>query len=135
MVGRHYRGWHIALVLDENPSHTASEDYARELGIRLLWLPKRSPELNPMDELWGQAKDAVSANKQRETIDDHVNRFLAYLENLSNWEALNTSGVLSDDFWLKSYCDTTIADLLRGFDERIRRHSVQVPRLRARILL
>ena len=104
LVRRHYRGWSVALVLDENPSHTApsSLQLARQLRIKLLWLPKRSPELNPMDELWGQAKDLVSANKQRDTIDDHVTRFLRYLESLSNWEALNTSGVLSEDFWLKS---------------------------------
>jgi hypothetical protein len=62
----HYRGWNIALLLDEDPSHTAqgSETLAEELKIELLWLPKRSPKLNPVDHLWGDAKDEVSANRQ-----------------------------------------------------------------------
>ncbi|MFO0953217.1 MAG: transposase [Isosphaeraceae bacterium] len=38
-------------------------------GMTLLWLPKRSPELNPMDTLWGQGKDVIAANKQYATID------------------------------------------------------------------
>lgn len=55
-VHRHYRGWHVGLLLDEDPSHTAaaSQALAEHFGMRLLWLPKRCPELNPMDTLWGQ---------------------------------------------------------------------------------
>jgi len=103
-IHSHYRGWHVALLLDEDSSHTAhrSQQLAEQWGIDLLWLPKRSPELNPMDHLWGQAKDVISANKQRETIDEHVERFLEYLQSLSPWEALHTSGVYSKNFWLKS---------------------------------
>jgi hypothetical protein len=104
LIYQHYRGRHIAIVLDENPSHTAgrSQQLASELQIELLWLPKRSPELNPMDELWGQAKDIISANLQYPTIDDQLNTFIEYLECLTDWEARYTSGVLSRDFWLKS---------------------------------
>lgn len=95
----------MALLLDENPSHTAgrSQRLAEKLQIELLWLPKRSPELNPMDELWGQAKDVVSANFQYSTIDDHLHAFIEYLEFLTDWEARYTSGILSKDFWLKSF--------------------------------
>jgi hypothetical protein len=104
LIGRHYRGRPIALVLDEHRSHTAarSQELASELRIRLLWLPNRAPELNPMDELWGQAKDIVSANLQYPTIDDHVSAFMAYLNSMTNWEARDTSGVLSRHFWLNS---------------------------------
>jgi hypothetical protein len=104
LIHHHYRGRHIALLLDENPSHTAkgSLQLADDLRIEFLWLPKRAPELNPMDELWGQAKDIVSANLQYPSIDDHLNAFLEYLECLTNWEARYTAGILSDDFWLKS---------------------------------
>src|SRR5947209_2089406 len=100
-VRRHYWGWHVALLLDEDPSHTAKASLKASEGITLLWLPKRSPELNPMDTLWGQAKDVISADKQYGTIEDHMARFLAYLEGLSGREALQTSGVLSDNFWLR----------------------------------
>lgn len=97
-----YRGWRVALLLDEDPSHTAkgSVRLADELDIGLLWLPKRRPELNPMDTLWGQGKDAVSAGKQYSSIEEQVDRFLNFLKGLPNQEALHTSGVLSPGFWL-----------------------------------
>ena len=98
-----YRGWYVALLLDEDPSHTAAGSIAlaQELGMELLWLPKRSPKLNPLDTLWGQAKDVISANKQYATLDAQVERFLQYLSGLSGQEALHTAGVFSNDFWLK----------------------------------
>lgn len=110
-VRRHYRGWHVTLLLDGDRSHTAeaSRSLADRLEIQLLWLPKRAPELNPMESLWGQGKDAVSANKQYATIDEQVDVFISYLYSLSNKEALQTSGVLSKHFWLnhilsKNFC-------------------------------
>lgn len=104
VVHHYYRGWHVALLLDEDPSHTAegSVQLAAWDGIELLWLPKRCPKLNPMDTLWGQGKDVVSADKQYATIDEQVDRFVGYLEGLSVWEALHTAGVYSKGFWLKS---------------------------------
>jgi hypothetical protein len=104
-----YRGWHVALLLDEDPSHTAKASLRKAEGMTLLWLPKRSPKLNPMDTLWGQGKDVISANKQYATVEEQVERLLDHLRGLSNQEALHTSGVLSEKFWLrgalsKSFC-------------------------------
>lgn len=98
-----YRGWHVALLLDEDPSHTAagSVRLASGFDIDLLWLPKRSPQLNPMDTLWGQAKDVISADWQYPDIDKHVECFLNHVEGLSAWEALDTAGVYSPSFWLR----------------------------------
>jgi hypothetical protein len=109
-VREHYWGWHVALLLDEDPSHTAKGSVRVAEGMTLLWLPKRSPELNPMDTLWGQAKDVIAANKQYATIDEQVGRFVGFLESLSGCEALHTSGVLSDDFWLRA----TLSKKFRG---------------------
>ena len=100
-VRSHYWGWHVAMLLDEDPSHTAKASLREAEGMTLLWLPKRSPKLNPMDTLWGQGKDVVSANKQYTTIEEHVDRFLDHLRSLTNQEALHTSGVLSKRFWLR----------------------------------
>jgi len=102
-VRRHYRGWQVTLLLDGSHSHTAnaSQDLAKQLGIRLLWLPKRAPELNPMDTLWGQGKDAISANKQYTSIDEQAALFIDYVGGLSNRKALQTSGVRSKHFWLR----------------------------------
>ena len=91
----------MALLLDEDSCHTAKASVAAACGMTLLWLPKRSPKLNPMDTLWGQGKDVVSADKQYATIDEQVDRFLCHLRSLSNQEALHTSGVLSANFWLR----------------------------------
>lgn len=98
-----YRGWYVALLLDEDPSHTAkgSVRLAERLGVRLLWLPKRVPELNPMDTLWGQAKDIVCADKQYPSLDEQAERFIRHLEGLSPLDALHTAGILSPDFWLR----------------------------------
>lgn len=103
LVHERYRGWHVVLLLDEDASHTAedSRSLADNYDIDLLWLPKRCPELNPIETLWGQGKDCVNANKQYASIDDQVDRFLARLERLPGEEALRTAGVLSDHFWLK----------------------------------
>jgi hypothetical protein len=102
-VARHYRGRAVALLLDEDSSHTAraSQALAHELGMRLLWLPKRAPELNGMDHLWGHGKDHVCANRQYDEIGAEAERFIAYLHGLSNHQALRQAGLLSPNFWLR----------------------------------
>jgi DDE superfamily endonuclease len=97
-----YRGGHVALLLDEDPCHTAKASLRQAEGLTRLWLPKRSPKLNPMDTLWGQGQDVMSANKQDTSIDEQVDRFLGHLRSLTNQEALHPSGVLSKRFWLKA---------------------------------
>jgi transposase len=104
LVHGHYRGWHVAMVLDEDSSHTAgaSTALAAGLGIELLWLPKRSPHLNPMDHLWRHGKETICANWQYPSIDDEVEAFLLYLYGLTAKEALRKAGILSGDFWLNA---------------------------------
>lgn len=106
VIRGHYRAWDVALLLDEDPSHTAqgSQDLAAGLGIELIWLPKRCPELNGMDHLWGHGKDHKCANRQYASIDEQVEDFMGYLHGLSNREALRQAGILSQDFWLSGYC-------------------------------
>lgn len=70
--------------------------------MTLMWLPNRSPKLNPVERLWGEGKDANSANQQYATIEEQVDRFLAHLEGLSNQRTLHVSGVLSKEFWFKT---------------------------------
>jgi transposase len=99
----YYRGRPVALLVDEDSSHTAedSQDTADELGIELLWLPKRSPHLNPMDHLWRHGKEVMSANHQYASIDSQVEQFIDYLSGPSAYEALKKAGIFSKDFWLK----------------------------------
>jgi len=102
-VRRHYTRGQVALLLDEDSSHTAgaSQELAEELDIERLWLPKRSPHLNPMDHLWRHGKEVKSANHQYDSIDVQVEQFIGYLSGLSRQQALRKAGVLSEDFWLK----------------------------------
>jgi transposase len=106
LVHERYRGWPVWLLLDEDTSHTAhaSVGLARELEIGLIWLPKRCPELNAMDHLWGHAKDEVCANSQAFSIEHLVDRFIRYIQGLSAEEARRKSGVLSEEFWLREEC-------------------------------
>lgn len=101
-IHRHYCAWPVALLLDEGPIHTAkkSRKLAAELQIELLWLPKRSPELNPLESLWGDGKDHVCANRQYATIEEEVDRFIDYLYSLPSYDALDKAGVLSKEYWL-----------------------------------
>lgn len=101
-VQAHYRGWHVALLLDADPCHTAQSSLHAAAGMTLMWLPKRAPKLNPMEGLWGQGKDVISADLQYTSIEEQVLRMLVYLRSLSNREALHTAGVLSPKFWLRN---------------------------------
>jgi DDE superfamily endonuclease len=103
-VHSHYRGWRVTMVLDEDSSHTAhaSTALADWLGIELLWLPKRSPHLNPMDHLWRHGKEIICANWQYPSIEDQVESFFLYLYGLTPSEALHKAGVLSGNFWLNT---------------------------------
>jgi DDE superfamily endonuclease len=104
LIQEHYRGWQVSLLLDEDSSHTAkaSQREARTLGIGLVWLPVRCPELNAMDHLWRHGKERICANRQYASIEEQVHHFLHYLEGLSVEETLRKAGVLSEDYWLKS---------------------------------
>lgn len=98
----HYRAWPVALLLDEHSTHTdeESQSLAEDLDIRLLWLPNRSPHLNPVDHLWGFGKREVCANWQQPSIDQQVDEFMRYYETLSCAELLHKAGLSSPEFWL-----------------------------------
>lgn len=96
----HYRSWPVALLLDEYSAHTSPEtvSLAEDLEIELLWLPKRSPHLNPLDRVWWHGKEAACANVQQSSIEEQVCQFLDYLEDLSPTERLRKAGMFSKDF-------------------------------------
>jgi DDE superfamily endonuclease len=111
---RQYPGRRIVLLADEDPSHTAraSQSCAAQAGIEVLWLPKRSPHLNPMDHLWRPAKQQVCANRQYPGIDVAARRLIAYLAQLTPHEARRKAGLLAPHGWLqpvlsKHFCGPT----------------------------
>ena len=87
---------------NEHSSHTAAgtQRLATQLNMEFLWLPNRSPHLNPMDHMWRHGKEVICANWQYPTIEDQVEAFFLYLYELTPREALRKASVLSENFWL-----------------------------------
>jgi transposase len=100
---RRYGGRPVLLLLDEDSSHTAaaSQRLADKLRIELVWLPKRCPELNPMEHLWRDAKQCICANRQYPSIEIQLARFIGHVCSLGHRAALRKAGVLSKRFWLR----------------------------------
>lgn len=100
-----YRHRPVWLLLDGASAHIApkSKALAKTLNIELVWLPKQCPELNAMDHLFKEVKADISANYQYKNIDEHASFAEAYVLALSNNQALKRAGILSKNFWLKTY--------------------------------
>jgi transposase len=104
-VRHRYRRRPVWMLLDKAKCHTAeiSQSLAAALDIHFEWLPKQCSELNSMDQLWKELKKNISANYQYTSIDEHADYAEQWLLSLSNKEALRKAGVLSKNFWLKSF--------------------------------
>ena len=99
---RYRRPGRMWLALDRHGSHdsAATRRLASKLRIELLFLPRQSPELNPMDHLWRGAKAAVSANRQYDDIDEQADEAERWVLTLTPREAKRKAGLLSKNFWL-----------------------------------
>lgn len=102
LIHQQYRAWHVVLLLDGDSSHTAaaSQTVAEQYHIERIWLPKRSPHLNPMDHLWRHSKGGVLANRQYASIEELAEQTRNDLQGLSPQQALRKAGLQSEDFWL-----------------------------------
>ncbi len=105
LLRRRYAGRPIWLLLDGASAHTAPQSLvlAETLAIKLVWLPKQCSELNGMDHLWRNVKADVSANYQFSTIEEHARFAQNYCLRLTNRQAQRKAGILSKNFWLKSF--------------------------------
>jgi transposase len=102
LVRAHWRGWNLVLFEDRARQHTApaSEDLAYDLNIEVRYLPKATPELNAMDQLWKQMKRETLANRATESMEESVRLGCQFILGLCPRERLRKAGVLSGDFWL-----------------------------------
>ena len=101
----HYRQRPIWMILDQAGSHTTakSKEKAESFNIKLIWLPKQCAELNAMDHLWRQLKKDVSSNHQYGNVEEHAQTARQYILKMNKREALKKAGILSKNFWLKSF--------------------------------
>lgn len=99
-----YRGWHVARLRDEDPSHTAGGPVgaAGRPGIELRWRPERRPKLNPMGTRRGRGRDVIGADHPYGTPEERVNRLLGHLGSLTPREARHTAGVQAKGCWPRS---------------------------------
>jgi transposase len=102
MIRSHWRGWQIILFEDRGSPHTAqaSRVLAAVLNVQLRFLPRATPELNAMDQLWRQTKRQSLADTPTSSIDESAMTLCQYIIDLSPQERLRKAGVLSGNFWL-----------------------------------
>ena len=105
LVRRRYGRRPIWMLLDEAPSHIAKRSLAlaAQLDMHFIFLPKQCSELNAMDQLWKELKGQISANYQFASIEEHARHAEAWLMSLTKQEALRKAGVLSKNYWLRSF--------------------------------
>ena len=70
-------------------------DAARDAGITLAFLPFRSPELMPLEELWRGLKATVAANRCYASLEELAERALAWLDSMSDAERRRRCGLTS----------------------------------------
>lgn len=103
MIRAKWRGWQIVLFEDLGAPHTAeaSLDLARELGIGVRFLPKATPKLNAMDQLWRRVKGRMVASRPTHSIEELADHVCQYILDLSPQQRLQQAGLLSGNFWLR----------------------------------
>ena len=91
------------LIWDNAPPHHPRRvrDAAQDAGIALAFLPFRSPELMPLEELWRGLKQTVAANRCDDSLDELTARALAWLDAMPDAERHRRCGLQSSKFsWL-----------------------------------
>lgn len=102
MIRSHWRGWHIVLFEDRGSAHITDDswDWASDLDIQIRLLPKATPELNAMDQLWRRTKGEMLASRATQSIERSADSVCQYILDLSPSDRLRKAGVLSGNFWL-----------------------------------
>lgn len=91
------------LIWDNAPPHTPLRvrETAAAAGITIVFLPFRSPELMPLEELWRGLKATVAANRCYASLEDLAARAVAWLDSMSDAERHRRCGLTSSKFaWL-----------------------------------
>lgn len=91
------------LIWDNAPPHHPKRVLAaaHEAHVTIAWLPFRSPELNPLEDLWRLLKAVIAANRVYDVIDALADHAVAWLDRLPAAEVLRKCGLLGSKFdWL-----------------------------------
>jgi transposase len=91
------------LIWDNAPPHHPPRvrDAAQEAAITVAFLPFRSPELMPLEDLWRGRKATVAANRCSPTLEELTDRAVAWLDAMSDEDRLRRCGFQASKFdWL-----------------------------------
>ena len=91
------------LIWDNAPPHHPKRvaAAAEQAHITLAWLPFRSPELNPCEDVWRLLKQTVAANRVYDSMETLLTQALSWLHACSPAALLARSGLTSSKFnWL-----------------------------------
>jgi len=86
LLAKEYVGEKIYIILD-NARYQRCQlvlDTAQKLGIRLIFLPPYSPNLNLIERLWKFTKKKILYNKYYPCFDEFKNAIESCMENLNN---------------------------------------------------
>jgi transposase len=83
----------VVAVIDNFPSHKSAKvkEKARELGIYLVYLPRYSPDLNPIEHIWRSIKRVLSLvfvgslAEMKKVIADAWDKFSKKMSYAENW--------------------------------------------------
>jgi transposase len=70
------------------------------LGIETRLLPKATPELNAMDQLWKHVKRDTLASRAMHSVEDSALNACRYTIDMPARERLRKAGIESGRFWL-----------------------------------
>jgi transposase len=93
------------LIWDNAPSHNPRRvrDAAQDAGITIAFLPFRSPELMPLEDLWRGLKTTVAANRCYPSLAELAERAVAWLDDMSAEDRLHRCGFYTSKFdWLST---------------------------------
>ena len=93
------------LIWDNAPPHHPKRvlEAAQAAQIEMVWLPFRSSELNPCEDLWRLLKAVIAANRAYASLEEEAERAVAWLDGLTNEKRLHCCGLQSSKFlWLST---------------------------------
>ena len=91
------------LIWDNAPPHKPLRvrDAAQEAGITIAFLPFRSPELMPLEDLWRGLKQTIAANRCYPSLEELAARAVAWLDGMSDEDRRRRCGLHTSKFdWL-----------------------------------
>lgn len=92
---------HLLVWDNARPHWTHAARDAAPSNLTIAWLPFRSPELMPCEDVWREMKRVVAANRAYADVDALAQRAVAWLDDHTQEDFLRLSGLPSSKFdWL-----------------------------------